>query len=186
MGETGIYSDHLLNWSEYYAKSVYRWAPPAAEGFAGEAASSGGGFTGVFDRALPALRESKLPLPPSGASGTWPQILFVSQSDGAAPRNGLYFPGLSGPSQRISAQFPDYPENIERGLRYQPGTPPPRRTVLEGRINNASCLSIICCRDKSTISTPRAFIGNRYFSGQYAANTIVRRGEPGPAHGGAK
>ncbi len=151
MGKAGIYSDQLLNWSEYYAKSIYRWTPSAAEELAGKAASPGGSSAGVFDRALPALREIKLPLPPGGASGAWPQILFVSQPDGAAPGDGLCSPGLSGTGKRIYTQFPDHSGNIERGLRHQPRTFPPGRAVL-GQINDPH-LSNICCRDKSTMSS---------------------------------
>ena len=124
-------SDQLLQWSDEFEKRLFAGSARAPSAIARRSAANDEGPSWLSNRAVQALRPSRLPL--CRWSRAWPEALLVRQYCRATASDGLRTERRDWGGQRIPRQLQSGARRPERDLRDQRRTAAPTRgTGLNG------------------------------------------------------
>jgi len=124
----GLLSDQLSMWSVKNGRTNHLRPEATSQAIAAQAASAGCRSSGILDRTLQALRQSKLQV----RSGSWPwaQVLPVGELSGQVAADGLRSPSRLRAGQRARGQLRAGSRDLGGDLRDQPRTAASARAAL--------------------------------------------------------
>lgn len=128
MNSHELCSDQLYMWSVLNDRANHPRPQATPQAIAAQAAATGLGPSRLLDRALQALRQSKLQV----RSGSWPwtQVLPVSKLPGPLAADGLRSPGRARAGQPVLGQLHPGSGDLGGDLRDQPRTAASARAAL--------------------------------------------------------
>jgi len=174
MNSHRLYSDQLLMWSVKNDRAKLlrpQTTPPA---IAAQTAATGLRASGLLDRALQALRQSKLQV--RQWSRPWAQVLPLGKLPGQGPADGLRPPGRLRAGQRSLGQLHPASRDLGGDLRDQPRTAASARSALR------------CSGEPGPLVAHRSHrsVGWRNAAGQHAHRHDRGRPNTHAVHGGQR
>ena len=126
-----IISDQYDNWSDRFTKTFYPLSSKPASGSLASAAATQFRPPRFFDRALQAVRQTRLQVRP----GTWTrtQVLPFDQSIGRPSRHGLRTTGFTRDCRPVPGKLSFGSRNLGSNLQHQPRTASSQRALIENQ-----------------------------------------------------
>lgn len=144
MKSLDLRADHLYNWSDTYERSLDRSPASKAQSAASQAASTGGGSSGLADHTLQTMRQVRMPL--CRGTRSRPKVLPVSQPAGVPTADGLRLAGESSDCRGVLGQLSLGARASGADQQHQPRTAAPQRETLSYCRDSTRSLDTAVCR----------------------------------------
>lgn len=128
MKRSKLLSDHLLEWSDRYEKTVYRVLEAKAKGSGPAVALDAGCPARVLDRTLQAMWKARLSV--CAGAWAWTQILSFRKPIWRIPSGRLRSRGLPQTGPTVPGELSGDQGNPKGDFRHQFRTSPPQRALV--------------------------------------------------------